>query len=37
MQHANAEAIRKALEAYGIQFPDNGEVAAGLGVVLQAD
>ncbi len=37
MQHANAEAIRKALEAYGIQFPENGEVAAGLGVVLQAD
>ncbi len=37
MQHANAEAIRKALEAYGIQFLDNGEVTARLGVALRAD
>lgn len=35
MQHANAEAIRKALEAQGIQFLDSGEVAAGPGVALK--
>ncbi|WP_299852352.1 helix-turn-helix transcriptional regulator [uncultured Roseovarius sp.] len=34
MQHASAEAIRKALEAQGIQFLDNGEMAAGPGVAL---
>ena len=31
------EAIRKALEAQGIQFLDNGEVAAGPGVALKSD
>ncbi|MDP5220047.1 helix-turn-helix transcriptional regulator [Ruegeria sp. 2205SS24-7] len=35
MQHSNAEAIRKALEAQGIQFLDSGEVAAGPGVALK--
>ena len=29
------EAIRKALEAKGIQFLDNGDVAAGPGVALR--
>ncbi len=37
MQHASAEAIRKALEAQGIQFLDNGDVAAGPGVALKSD
>ncbi len=36
MQHASAEAIRKALEAQGIQFLDNGDVAAGPGVALMS-
>lgn len=35
LQHATAEAIRKALEAEGIQFLDSGEVAAGPGVALK--
>ncbi len=35
MQHASAEAIRKALEAQGIQFLDNGDVAAGPGVAMK--
>ncbi|WP_255612026.1 hypothetical protein [Ruegeria sp. SCSIO 43209] len=34
MQHNNAEAVRKALEAEGIQFIDNGDTADGTGVVL---
>lgn len=34
LQHKSAEAIRKALEAQGIQFLDNGQVAAGPGVAL---
>lgn len=34
MQHSNAEAVRKALEAEGIQFIDNGDTADGSGVVL---
>ena len=35
LQHSSAEAIRKALEAQGIQFLENGEVAAGTGVTLK--
>ena len=35
LQHSSAEAIRKALEAQGIQFLDNGEVAAGPGVAVK--
>ena len=30
------EAIRKALEAHGIQFLDSGQVATGPGVALKA-
>ena len=36
LQHSSAEAIRKALEARGIQFLENGEVAAGPGVSLKS-
>lgn len=35
LQHSSAEAIRKALEAEGIQFLDNGQVAGGPGVALK--
>lgn len=35
LQHSSAEAIRKALEAQGIQFLEAGDVAAGAGVVLK--
>lgn len=35
LQHASAEAIRKALEAHGIQFLEDGQVAAGPGVALK--
>lgn len=34
LQHSSAEAIRKALEARGIRFIDNGQVAIGAGVTL---
>jgi transcriptional regulator with XRE-family HTH domain len=34
LQHSSAEAIRKALEALGVQFLDTGQVAAGPGVAL---
>lgn len=34
MQHSNAEALRKALEAQGIQFLGDGDTAKGPGVVL---
>ncbi|MCV2447175.1 helix-turn-helix domain-containing protein [Paracoccus sp. DMF] len=34
LQHASAEAIRKALEAQGVQFLEGGQVAAGPGVAL---
>lgn len=34
MQHSNAEAVRKALEAQGIQFLEEGDTANGPGVVL---
>lgn len=37
LQHASAEAIRKALEAQGVQFLESGQVAAGPGVALEAD
>ena len=36
LQHKSAEAIRKALEAQGIQFLDNGQVATGPGVALRS-
>lgn len=35
LQHKSAEAIRKALEAQGIQFLENGKVASGPGVALK--
>ena len=35
LQHSSAEAIRRALEAQGVQFLDNGDVAAGPGVALK--
>ena len=31
------DALRKSLEAQGIQFLDNGDVAAGPGVALKSD
>jgi transcriptional regulator with XRE-family HTH domain len=34
LQHSSAEAIRKALEALGVQFLVAGQVAAGPGVAL---
>ena len=35
LQHSSAEAIRKALEAAGIQFLDAGQVASGPGVAIK--
>ena len=35
MQMASVDAIRKALEARGIQFMDNGEVAGGPGAAIK--
>lgn len=35
LQHSSAEAIRKALEAQGIQFLESGDVAVGSGVALK--
>jgi len=35
LQHSTAEAIRKALEAHGIQFLETGEVTKGSGVALK--
>lgn len=35
LQHSSAEAIRKALEAQGIQFLESGSVATGPGVALR--
>ena len=35
LQHSSAEAIRKALEAQGVQFLEGGQVAAGPGVALK--
>lgn len=35
LQHATAEALRKALEEQGIQFLDSGQVAAGPGVAVR--
>lgn len=34
-QHATLVVLRQAFEAAGIQFLDNGDVAAGRGVVLK--
>lgn len=36
LQLSSAEAMRKALEARGIQFLEGGQVAAGPGVALRA-
>ncbi|WEJ79898.1 transcriptional regulator [Paracoccus versutus] len=33
----NEEAIRKALEARGVQFLEGGQVAVGPGVAMRAD
>lgn len=34
LQLSSAEAIRRALEAQGVQFLESGQVAAGPGVAL---
>lgn len=36
LQHTTAEAIRKALEARGIQFLEDGQVAGGVGVAVRS-
>lgn len=36
LQLSSAEAIRRALEAQGVQFLESGQVAAGPGVALEA-
>jgi len=36
-RYETVEAIRKALEAHGVQFLDGGEVAVGPGVALRKD
>ncbi|WP_134682441.1 helix-turn-helix domain-containing protein [Paracoccus ravus] len=36
LQLSTAEAIRKVLEAEGVQFLDCGQVAAGTGIALKA-
>ncbi len=36
LQHSTAEAVRKALEAQGIQFLENGDVSGGNGVALKS-
>lgn len=35
-RHDTVEAIRKALEAHGVQFLEAGQVAGGVGVALKA-
>ncbi len=35
LQHSSAEAIRRALEAQGVQFLDGSQVAAGPGVAMK--
>ena len=35
LHHATAEAIRKALEARGVQFLEDGQLAAGPGVAMK--
>ena len=35
LQHSSAEAIRKALEAQGIQFLEEGDMAKGAGVAIK--
>ncbi|WP_223162945.1 helix-turn-helix domain-containing protein [Roseivivax sediminis] len=35
LQHSSAEALRRALEARGIQFLENGQVAEGNGVAIR--
>ncbi|WP_328286678.1 helix-turn-helix domain-containing protein [Paracoccus aminophilus] len=37
LQHSTAEALRKALEARGIQFLEGGQVAEGVGVSLRPE
>lgn len=36
-RHETVEALRKALEAQGVQFLEGGQVAAGPGVALKHD
>lgn len=36
LQHSSAEAIRRALEAEGVQFLEGGAVSAGPGVAMKA-
>ncbi len=36
LQHSSAEAIRRALEARGIQFLEGGQVASAAGITYQA-
>ncbi|WP_306131418.1 helix-turn-helix domain-containing protein [Roseivivax marinus] len=35
LQHSSAEALRRALEAHGVQFLENGQVAEGSGVAIR--
>ncbi len=35
LQHSTAEALRKALEARGIQFLEGGHVSSGVGVAYR--
>nr|WP_235047568.1 transcriptional regulator [Limimaricola cinnabarinus] len=35
LQHSSAEAIRRALEAEGVQFLEGGTVSAGPGVAMK--
>ncbi|OWY02309.1 helix-turn-helix transcriptional regulator [Thioclava sp. IC9] len=37
LQHSTAEAIRKALEAKGVQFLEDGQVATGPGISMRED
>lgn len=37
LQHSSAEALRKALEAKGIQFLENGDVSSGTGISIQIE
>ncbi|OOY12232.1 hypothetical protein BMG00_11195 [Thioclava marina] len=37
LQHSTAEAIRKTLEARGIQFLEDGQMSAGTGVTIRKD
>lgn len=36
LQHSSAEAIRRALEAEGVQFLEGGTVSAGPGIAMKS-